>query len=98
MKSGKKTFFVEISCVDGDCAHSVLRHKTFPPTQTFSYLPQVKSEPGLPDGLFSNQNPGFGAFRMPFERKLSISFLIIRYTLWPFGLFHGNLVNVLAIR
>jgi hypothetical protein len=43
--------------------------------------------------LFSNQNPSFGTFWKPFERKISISFLLNWNTLWPFDLFHGNLVH-----
>jgi hypothetical protein len=50
--------------------------------------------PGLPDGLFSNQIPSFGTF----EWKILIAFTTIWYNLWPFALFYGNLVFVVAIR
>jgi hypothetical protein len=47
---------------------------------------------------FQNKTASFGTVWKPFERKISISLTIIWYTLWPFALLHGNLVNVWAIR
>jgi hypothetical protein len=45
-------------------------------------------------GLFSNQTPSFFTFWKPFEWKILTSFIT---TLWPFALFYGNLVHVVAI-
>jgi hypothetical protein len=50
-------------------------------------------EPGLPDGIFSNQNNNLGKFwralkwkRLVFERPIGI------YMLLPFGLYYSHLV------
>jgi hypothetical protein len=57
--------------------------------------------PGLPDGIFSYQNPKLGKFWRALEWKMLVYFMSIRNILWQFGIFHGNLVyfygNLVAI-
>jgi hypothetical protein len=48
--------------------------------------------PGLPDGLFSNQNPNFGKIWRDFEWKLLLYFRTIWNILLPFGILYGLLV------
>jgi hypothetical protein len=62
-------------------------------------------EPGLPDGLFSNQNPNLDKFWRVLQWKILVYFItiwsILRqleiftaiwYILWPFGAFLSVLV------
>jgi hypothetical protein len=39
-------------------------------------------QPGLPDGIFSNQNPNLGKFW-----RVLVYFVVVWYTLWSFGIF-----------
>jgi hypothetical protein len=45
--------------------------------------------PGLPDGIFSDQNPQFWKV---LKLNIFIYFMAIRNTFWSFVLFYGNLV------
>jgi hypothetical protein len=47
--------------------------------------------PGLPDGLFSNQNPNLGKFWMALDWKVFQYFMAIWNILWRFGIFYDHL-------
>jgi hypothetical protein len=44
---------------------------------------------GLPDGIFSNQNPNLGKFWRDFQLKVLVYF-------WPLGLIHSHLVYIIC--
>jgi hypothetical protein len=46
--------------------------------------------PGLPDGLFSNQNPNLGKFWWALYWKMFKYFMAIWNTLWRFGIFYDH--------
>jgi hypothetical protein len=48
--------------------------------------------PGLPDGLFSTQNPNFGQFWRALQWKILVYFMTIWSTLRPLEIFYGHLV------
>jgi hypothetical protein len=60
--------------------------------------------PGLPDGIFSNQNTKFGYILECLAMKDAGKFYghleyltVIWYILWQFGISYGNLVYLMAI-
>jgi hypothetical protein len=56
-----------------------------------------QSRTGLPDGLFSNQNPNLGIFGGAFDWKMLIYFKAVWYILWSFGIFYDHLVHFVFI-
>jgi hypothetical protein len=45
---------------------------------------------GLPDGIFSNQNPNLGKFWRVLQRKMLEYFMSILYILQPFVIVYGH--------
>jgi hypothetical protein len=56
------------------------------------YVVQCTLHSGLPDGLFSNQNPVLGKFWRTLEWKMLVYFMTIWNILRPFGIACGQLV------
>jgi hypothetical protein len=57
----------------------------------------LTSSSGLPDGLFSNQNPNFGQFWRALEWKMLTYFMAIWNILPIFGIFYNHLVHSVFI-
>jgi hypothetical protein len=53
-------------------------------------LQEKPVNPGCQMVCFQTKPPVLAHFWEPFEWKISIYFMIIWYTLWPFALFHGT--------
>jgi hypothetical protein len=66
-------------------AHSYSREKLKIRVQ----IPPLHFGPGLPDALFSNQNPDLGTFWRALKWKMCLFYVTIRKNLRPFGIIYG---------